>query len=148
MTTADRVVRPVVASDVESLLDLWHAGGVGGDRDRDRNEIVTKLDHDGDLFLGVFDGGDLVASIMGTWDGHRGRIKRAVVHPHHQGQGLGRFVVEQLEARFAERGITELRLEVWGDNTGGLAFWTEMGWELLPDIQYFQRSIAVGDADG
>lgn len=133
-------VRSVERDDVDKLLALWSAGGVGGS-EADRAEIVNKLDHDPDLFLVIIDDGAFVASIMGTYDGHRGRIKRAVVDPARQGQGLGRRVVEELEQRFLARGITELRLEVWADNTGGLAFWAEMGWELLPDIRYFQRSI-------
>lgn len=137
---ADFTVRSVTLDDVDQLLALWSAGGVGGS-EGDRAEIINKLDHDPDLFLVILDGDDFVASIMGTYDGHRGRIKRAVVDPARQGQGLGRRVVEELEQRFLARGITELRLEVWADNTGGLAFWTEMGWELLPDIRYFQRSI-------
>ena len=137
---AELTVRSVELDDVDNLLALWSAGGVGGS-EADRAEIVNKLDHDPDLFLVILDDGDFVASIMGTYDGHRGRIKRAVVDPTRQGQGLGRRVVEELEQRFLARGITELRLEVWADNTGGLAFWTEMGWELLPDIRYFQRSI-------
>jgi ribosomal protein S18 acetylase RimI-like enzyme len=137
---AELTVRSVELDDVDNLLALWSAGGVGGS-EADRAEIVNKLDHDPDLFLVIVDDGKFVASIMGTYDGHRGRIKRAVVDPTRQGQGLGRRVVEELEQRFLARGITELRLEVWADNTGGLAFWTEMGWELLPDIRYFQRSI-------
>jgi ribosomal protein S18 acetylase RimI-like enzyme len=137
---AELTVRSVELDDVDNLLALWSAGGVGGS-EADRAEIVNKLDHDPDLFLVIIDDGEFVASIMGTYDGHRGRIKRAVVDPTRQGQGLGRRVVEELEQRFLARGITELRLEVWADNTGGLAFWTEMGWELLPDIRYFQRSI-------
>ena len=137
---AELTVRSVELDDVDNLLTLWSAGGVGGS-EADRAEIVNKLDHDPDLFLVIIDDGQFVASIMGTYDGHRGRIKRAVVDPTRQGQGLGRRVVEELEQRFLARGITELRLEVWADNTGGLAFWTEMGWELLPDIRYFQRSI-------
>ena len=137
---AELTVRSVELDDVDNLLTLWSAGGVGGS-EADRAEIVNKLDHDPDLFLVIIDDGEFVASIMGTYDGHRGRIKRAVVDPTRQGQGLGRRVVEELEQRFLARGITELRLEVWADNTGGLAFWTEMGWELLPDIRYFQRSI-------
>ncbi len=137
---AELTVRSVELGDVDSLLALWSAGGVGGS-EADRAEIINKLDHDPDLFLVIIDDDEFVASIMGTYDGHRGRIKRAVVDPTRQGQGLGRRVVEELEQRFLARGITELRLEVWADNTGGLAFWAEMGWELLPDIRYFQRSI-------
>lgn len=140
--TAAITFRPASAEDVDAILALWHAGGVDHDEARDRDEIVTKLDFDGDLFLvGCDDSDRIVASIMGTYDGHRGRIKRAVVDPNTQGTGLGRQLVEALEQRFLARGITELRLEVWASNEGGLAFWEAMGWELLPDIRYFTRSL-------
>ena len=54
---------------------------------------------------------------------------------------MGRGLVTELEQRFLDRGITELRLEVWASNTGALAFWNEMGWEHLEDIRYFTRSL-------
>ena len=134
-------VRPAGTGDVDAILELWQLGGVSKGAGVDRAEIERKIEHGDDLFLVLFDGPDLAASVMGTWDGHRGRIKRCVVDPARQGQGLGRRIVGELEARFLERGITELRLEVWADNAGGLAFWQEMGWELLHDIRYFQRSL-------
>lgn len=135
-------IRAATTHDVDDIVELWHKGGVDHDADQDRQEIVAKLDVDGDLFLVAHtDGGALVGSIMGTYDGHRGRIKRAVVDPDHRGAGLGRGLVTELEQRFLDRGITELRLEVWASNTGALAFWNEMGWEHLEDIRYFTRSL-------
>ena len=128
-------VRVATAADVDDIVTLWRKGGVDHDSVQDRHEIVAKLDVDGDLFLVLHnDDGALVGSVMGTYDGHRGRIKRAVVDPDCQGAGIGRRLVRELERRFLQRGITELRLEVWASNTGALAFWTEMGWEHLQDL--------------
>lgn len=135
------VLRSATAEDVDSILDLWRRGGVDHDAATDRDEIVTKLDHDGDLFLVAERDATIVASVMGTYDGHRGRVKRCVVDPSQQGTGVGRHIVDELERRFKDRGITELRLEVWADNTAGQAFWERMGWELLPDIRYYTRSL-------
>lgn len=134
-------IRTVTADDVDAILALWRKGGVDHDDAADRSEIVTKLGYDGDLFLLAESQAQIVASVMGTYDGHRGRIKRCVVDPDQHGRGFGRQLVEELERRFAERGITELRLEVWADNTGGLAFWDSLDWEHLSEIRYFTKSL-------
>ena len=133
--------RSARAADIDAVLVLWGQGGVDHDEAIDRDEIATKLGHDGDLFLVAEIDGVLVASVMGTYDGHRGRIKRCVVDPSQQGTGLGRQLVGELERRFSERGITELRLEVWADNTGAMAFWSNIGWEHLEAIRYYSRSL-------
>ena len=133
--------REVTLADVDGVLDLWRRGGVDHDVEQDRAEIVAKLDYDPDLFILTEADGRVIGSVMGTYDGHRGRIKRCVIDPERQGTGLGRKLVEELERRFLARGITELRLEVWADNEGGLAFWSSMGWEHLEDIRYFTRSL-------
>ena len=133
--------RRAVATDVDAILALWRVGGVDHDDAVDRDEIVTKLDHDGDLFVVAMRDDKLVASVMGTYDGHRGRVKRCVVDPNEQGSGVGRQIVAELERRFLARGITELRLEVWADNIGAQAFWSTMGWEHLEDIRYYTRSL-------
>ena len=82
---------------------------------------------------------------MGTWDGHRGRIKRLAVAVTHRRSGLGAEMTDELEKRFVDRGITRLRLEVWADNVGGLSFWEERGYELQPDIRYFVRNLDDSD---
>ena len=135
-------IRNVEVGDVEAILALWHIAGSGHDLATDRLEIETKLDHDPDLFLlGSDDDGQIVASVMGTYDGHRGRIKRAVVHPGHQRTGLGRALLAELDRRFRDRGIVELRLEVWSSNDGAKQFWESLGWQHEPDILYFTRSL-------
>lgn len=109
------------------------------------DEITDKLERDPDLFLvGELDG-TVVATVMGTWDGHRGRIKRLAVAVTHRRSGLGAEMTDELEKRFVDRGITRLRLEVWADNVGGLSFWEERGYELQPDIRYFVRNLDDSD---
>lgn len=141
--STDVDIRPIRAADLDAVAQLWDDGGVGIDPATDRAELQRMVDFGAPYLLVAVEpaAGTVVGSIMGTFDGHRGRIKRAVVHPDRRGDGLGRRLVDDLEARFLADGITELRLEVWAGNTGGLAFWHELGWELLEDIRYFQRSL-------
>jgi ribosomal protein S18 acetylase RimI-like enzyme len=139
-------IRSVAGSDVEKLLELWQRCGVGYEPEQDRREIERTIGHDAELFLVLVDqSGAVVASVMGTYDGHRGRIKRCVVEPTAQRSGAGRRLVSELERRFHQRGITELRLEVWSDNVGAQAFWETLGWNHEPDIRYYTRSLKPGD---
>jgi len=138
---SDVNIRTASADDIDAIFALWQLGGLDHDEAGDRAEMTTKLDYDGDLFLVVDTGDGLLGSVMGTYDGHRGRIKRCVVDPSQQGTGVGRMLVAELERRFKERGITELRLEVWADNVGAQAFWSSVGWEYLEDIRYYTRSL-------
>jgi ribosomal protein S18 acetylase RimI-like enzyme len=140
-------IRSVTANDVSAIEALWEEAGMtsyasSGDI---AGEITGKLERDPDLFLlGEVDG-TVVATVMGTWDGHRGRIKRLVVATTHRRSGLGADLTNELEKRFTEKGITRLRLEVWADNAGGLAFWEARGYELQPDIRYFVRNLDASD---
>lgn len=147
MKHAGFTIRPITADDVNEVIALYDAGGVGKQLETERQEVETMIDFGAPYFLVMTEGdtsdAPIVASIMGTYDGHRGRIKRAVVDPQRRSLGLGDQLVTELERRFAADGITELRLEVWAQNTRGLAFWQGQRWELLEDIRYFQKSISI-----
>jgi len=140
-------IRSLRAADVPAVESLWEDAGMtsyasSGDT---ADEITDKLERDPDLFLvGELDG-TVVATVMGTWDGHRGRIKRLAVATTHRRSGVGAAMTDQLEKRFVDRGITRLRLEVWAYNVGGLSFWEERGYELQPDIRYFVRNLDDSD---
>lgn len=83
----------------------------------------------------------MVAVAMGCYDGHRGWMKRVAIDPSVQGNRLGRELVAEVERRFLEAGVTQLRLAVWGDNDGARNFWREIDYVELPDIHYFTKKL-------
>lgn len=144
------VFRSATLSDHAAIIKLWRLAGVAsepndadGDHDnegQDHQEITTRLARDAELFVLAEQDGELVASVMGCYDGHRGWIKRFAVHPSHQRTGLGRRLNAELEARFTAAGITELRLSAWRSNERALDFWNSMGFDEI-DIAYFTKSL-------
>ncbi len=143
----DPVIRSIGPADAEAVAALWDEAGMtsytlSGEA---ADEITAKLERDPDLFLVAEADGGVVAAVMGTWDGHRGRIKRLAVRGDLRRGGLGRRMVKELERRFVERGIRRIRLEVWGHNDAGLAFWEEQGYRLEPEIRYFVRNLDDSD---
>ena len=143
----DPVIRSIGPADADAVAALWDEAGMtsytlSGEA---ADEITAKLERDPDLFLVAEAEGGVVAAVMGTWDGHRGRITRLAVRGDLRRGGLGRRMVVELERRFVERGIRRIRLEVWGHNDAGLAFWEEQGYRLEPEIRYFVRNLDDSD---
>jgi len=141
------VIRTIQPADIDAVVALWEEAGMAAYEQSGEaaDEITAKLERDPDLFLVAEADGGVVAAVMGTWDGHRGRVKRLAVRDDLRRGGLGRQMVEELERRFLERGIRRIRLEVWGHNEAGLAFWEEQGYRLEPEIRYFVRNLDDSD---
>jgi ribosomal protein S18 acetylase RimI-like enzyme len=66
---------------------------------------------------------------MGGYDGHRGWIYYLAVAPDRQGEGLGRALVEAVEARLLALGCPKVQLMVRPDNTAVLGFYERLGYE-------------------
>lgn len=130
-------------SDTVAICDLWDVSALGGGRDVDEAEIHERLKNDDGFFVvGETTEGDLVAVAMGCYDDHRGWMKRVGIHPSQRGSGLGRQLVEEVERRFRDAGITKLRLSVWDDNEIALSFWRGLGYDELPEIHYFSKDLS------
>ena len=124
-------IRQFQWSDYDAAVAVWTAAG------RDvvaRAELEAKLTRDPKLFLVAETRGDLVAVVMGTYDGRRGWILRLAVHPAHRRQGIARRLVDELENRFRRLGCPRVNLLVMPDNTAGLRFWRALGYLPMPDV--------------
>ncbi|WP_432927004.1 GNAT family N-acetyltransferase [Microbispora sp. CA-135349] len=94
----------------------------------------TRRARDPELFLVAEAYSDVVAVVMGTYDGRRGWILRLAVHPAHRRQGIAGWLVHELENRFRSLGCPRVNLLVMPDNLAGLRFWQALGYLPLPDV--------------
>ncbi|MDI5939297.1 MULTISPECIES: GNAT family N-acetyltransferase [unclassified Micromonospora] len=118
-------------SDYDAVAAVWTAAG------RDvvpRAELAAKLTRDPELFLVGEAHGDVVAVVLGTYDGRRGWILRLAVHPAHRRRGIASRLVAELERRFASLGCPRVNLLVMPDNAAGLRFWQALGYLPMPDV--------------
>ena len=139
--------RAATLDDVEAIAELWESCGLGAGAAVDRAEISARLRDDDDFFVLGHDGDDLIAAVMGCYDGHRGWVKRVAIDPTRRRDGLGRDLVAELERRFLAAGISKLRLAVWAENESALAFWNALDYVELPDIHYFTKDLLAASAD-
>jgi ribosomal protein S18 acetylase RimI-like enzyme len=72
--------------------------------------------------------GQIVGSVIGTFDGWRGNIYRLAVHPAHRRRGIARALVAEVERRLAERGARRITALVEKDHGWATAFWCAVGY--------------------
>lgn len=84
-------------------------------------------------FLGIFDGGELVACgavKLLEDDGRYGEIKRVFVLPAHRGRGHARRIMAALEEALCDAGCTVARLETGIAQPEALALYRALGYAL------------------
>ena len=112
----------------QALIALWTECGLVMPQNDPDKDIDRKLKVGADLFLlGVLDG-DVVASVMGGYEGHRGWINYLAVKPSHQRKGYGQAMMAAVEARLREKGCPKINLQVRSTNTAVIAFYDALGY--------------------
>ena len=134
-------VRSYQAEDQEAVIALWTACGLVRPWNDPLVDILRKQSVGADLFLvGTIDN-DIVASVMGGYDGHRGWMNYLSVAPDVQGGGLGRKIVAALEARLKAVGCPKLNLQVRSDNAEVVNYYKKCGYRVDDVISFGKRLI-------
>ncbi len=119
--------------DWQAVHALWARCGPGVQfsRSDEPAEILKKLGRDPDLFLVAERGGQLVGAVMGGYDGRRGLVYHLAVAPEVRRLGIGKALMAEVEARMRDKGCLKSYLLVTKDNADVLAFYRELGWEVM-----------------
>ena len=130
-------IRAFQSGDEAAVVALWERCALTRPWNDPRKDIARKLTVQPELFLvGVLQG-ELVASVMAGYEGHRGWVNYLAVAPAHQRKGLGRRLMEEVEKRLLERGCPKLNMQVRSSNTEAMAFYRRLGY--VPD-----EAVALG----
>jgi ribosomal-protein-alanine N-acetyltransferase len=141
--TAGATLREMRWQDIETLVgldaelfadDAWPAATWWAElAERPRRDYVVAEVGGAIAGYGGVDLGGEVADIMSV----------AVV-PHAQGRGLGRVLLDELEARAARDGALGILLEVRADNAAARALYSHNGYE---EIHVRRKYYQPGDVD-
>jgi ribosomal protein S18 acetylase RimI-like enzyme len=133
-------IRPYLEHDESDVIALWRQ--VLPD-DAPHNDPATsirqKLAVDRELFLVAEVAGQVVGTVMGGYDGHRGWIYSVAVAPEYRHRGIGSALVRQVEAALVARGCLKLNLQVRSTNASVLAFYEKLGFSVEPSISLGKR---------
>jgi len=130
-------IRPFDINDQAAVIELWKACQLVVPWNDPAKDIERKLMVDADLFLvGEIDG-EIIASAMGGYEGHRGWINYLAVSPQHQHKGYARKIVGHVEKLIQARGCPKINLMIRATNTEAEAFYKSIGYVA-------ETSIALG----
>ena len=112
MPQKQMLVRPYRTDDEESLVSLWQVCELTVPWNNPHKDIARKLQVQPELFLvGILDS-NLIATVMGGYDGHRGWINFLAVHPDFRENGYGQKIMNSVETKIREMGCPKINLQI------------------------------------
>jgi ribosomal protein S18 acetylase RimI-like enzyme len=121
-------IRPFQAADEDTVVELWRRCNLIRPSNDPHKDIRRKLRVRPDLFLvGVVEG-QIVASVMAGYEGHRGWLNYLAIAPEHQRGGFGRMIVEEAERLLRKEGCPKINLQVRTSNQNALEFYRHIGY--------------------
>lgn len=121
-------IRPYEESDEDAVIALWRECGLVVPHNDPRRDIDRKLQVGRELFLVGEEGGLVVASVMGGYDGHRGWVNYLAVSRGHRRKSYGTQLMRALEKRLLERGCPKLNLQIRRTNESVINFYNSIGY--------------------
>ena len=123
-------IRPYAQSDEAAVVQLWADCGLVVSRNDPRKDIQRKLKVQREWFLVGCLNGQLIATAMAGYDGHRGWVNYLAVHPESRRTGIGRRLMEEAENQLMEAGCPKINLQVRSTNADVIAFYKAIGYKM------------------
>jgi ribosomal protein S18 acetylase RimI-like enzyme len=114
--------------DYEAVVALWQTVGLRLTVSDSGAALAATLDHAADLFVVAEAEGQIMGAVLGTFDGRRGWLHHLAVAPAWQGDGVGRRLVAEVEARLRTHGCARINLHVEPDNVEVAGFYDRIGY--------------------
>ncbi|MBN2171201.1 MAG: GNAT family N-acetyltransferase [Candidatus Krumholzibacteriota bacterium] len=140
-------IRPLRREEIPAAVALWRRAGISLTLSDRPEELARLLDHNPRTCLGGYEDGRLVATALGTFDGRRANLWHLAVDPDRQGRGLGRAMMEALEAVWRDMGVVKVTMfTVEMSNADVEGFYHRLGYRTRNDI--FAMSKILREDDG
>ncbi len=137
-------IRECLQEEVPSILNLWReAGATVSATDTARALLQAVVESPAFVLVAEFDG-DLIGSVIGTFDGWRGNIYRLAVHPSYQRQGIARALIVEVEKRLAHQGVERITALVEKNHPWATGFWDAIEYERDTRMVRYARNLPPG----
>jgi ribosomal protein S18 acetylase RimI-like enzyme len=121
-------IRPYQDKDLAQVIELWQVCSLAVPWNNPEKDIARKLSVSPDLFLVGEISGEIIASVMAGYEGHRGWINYLAVSPRFQRSGYGRQIMVEAEVRLKEKGCPKINLQVRTKNKAVISFYKSLGY--------------------
>jgi ribosomal protein S18 acetylase RimI-like enzyme len=120
-------IRPFQPSDEAAVVQLWKDCTLVVPWNDPLRDIRRKLRVQPELFLVGFVSGELAATVMAGYEGHRGWLNYLAVGPRFRRQGIGRKMAAEAEARLRQIGCPKINIQIRTSNTEVIEFYRRIG---------------------
>ena len=135
-------IRSFQLADQTAVIILWQMCELTRPWNDAGLDIRRKLAVNPEWFLVGELQGEVVASAMFGYEGHRGWVNYLAVHPAHQGQGFARAMMAYGEQLLLSAGCPKLNLQVRSSNSQALAFYARLGYGIDEVVSLGKRLIS------
>ena len=132
-------LRNATPTDAEAILELWELSGASLLPIDTVGSVRRATEYPSTVFLLAEDGGRVVGSLIGAFDGWRGNMYRLVVHPGHRRRGIATKLVRRVEEVFGQWSVARVTALVENDRPGASQFWESVGY---PSDEHSIRHVA------
>ena len=137
----DVKIRPLKESELGSLYELWTAAGLHfKSKGRDSiSNLRKQRRHDPSLFVGAFEGSDLVGAVIASDDGRKAWINRLAVVPQARRKGIASLLVRHCERVLRKRGRGIFCVHIEDGNPESVQLFAKEGYSREFDIFYYTK---------
>lgn len=123
-------IRPCSPDEASALLALWKQADATPSATDNAEAIQRVVQESSACVLVTEADGQLVGSIIGTFDGWRGNIYRLAVHPDYRRLGIARAMLAEIHIRLKNKGAKRITALVEKDHPRAIEFWQGVGYQL------------------
>jgi ribosomal protein S18 acetylase RimI-like enzyme len=135
------MVRECRREEVGAVLELWRQANATPSVTDNADDLRRALTESKANLLVAEVNGQLIGSIIGTFDGWRGNLYRLAVHPDYRRRGIGRALVAEVEERLARQGVKRITALVEKHHSWATGFWQAVGYGMDSRIVRHVRSL-------
>ena len=139
MEQAKLQIRQYEDRDEKDVIELWHSCNLVVPWNDPKLDIERKLKVDPDLFLVGLIESEVVATVMGGYEGHRGWINYLAVSPEIRQKGVGQKMVGEVEAKLRKLGCPKINIQIRSSNKGAIEFYRKIGFSVDDVISMGKR---------
>ena len=134
-------IRRLTIEDYHEIVSLWSRADLpfkpeGRDS---RRAIEAQIGANPDFFLGAFENGHLVGTVILSSDLRKGWINRLAVDPDYRRRGVAKALIEESEKILRKHGLRIFCSLIEGSNRRSRALFKKCGYSEYTDISYFTK---------
>jgi ribosomal protein S18 acetylase RimI-like enzyme len=129
-TSTSMEIRCFRPEDEPSVVAVWQRCDLVRPWNDPHRDICRKLKVNPEWFLVGLVDGQVLATVMAGYEGHRGWLNYLAVAPEFQRRGLARQIVAEAERLLRKAGCPKINLQIRTSNQAVIEFYRHLGYSV------------------